>query len=79
MKLRDHDAEIREALGEVLDAARRLLEQGTDAVDVVKAAVTIMEDFELFNSGRGAALCSDGSAQLSASVMLWSVSDGTVR
>jgi L-asparaginase / beta-aspartyl-peptidase len=69
VKLRDHDAEIREALGEVLDAARRLLEQGTDAVDVVKAAVTIMEDFELFNSGRGAALCSDGSAQLSASVM----------
>ena len=69
VKLLDHDAEIREVLEHVLDTGRRLLEQGADAVVVVKAAVVLMEDFELFNAGRGAALCSDGSAQMSASVM----------
>jgi L-asparaginase / beta-aspartyl-peptidase len=69
VKLTDHEAEIRDVLGEVLGAGRRLLEEGADAVDVVKAAVVIMEDYEFFNSGRGSALCSDGSAQMSASVM----------
>jgi beta-aspartyl-peptidase (threonine type) len=69
VKLTDHEAEIRGVLGEVLVAGRRLLEDGADAVDVVKAAVVIMEDYEFFNSGRGSALCSDGSAQMSASVM----------
>jgi beta-aspartyl-peptidase (threonine type) len=69
LKLIEHDAEIREVLGQVLHAGRRMLEEGADALEVVKAAITIMEDFELFNAGRGAALCSDGSAQMSASVM----------
>jgi len=69
VKLTEHEAEIRTVLGEVLGSGRRLLEQGADAVDVVKAAVVIMEDYELFNAGRGSALCSDGSAQMSASVM----------
>jgi L-asparaginase / beta-aspartyl-peptidase len=69
VKLADHEAEIRDVLGEVLGAGRRLLEEGADAVDVVKAAVVIMEDYEFFNAGRGSALCSDGSAQMSASVM----------
>jgi beta-aspartyl-peptidase (threonine type) len=69
VKLTDHEPEIREVLGEVLGAGRRLLEQGADAVEVVMAAVTIMEDYELFNAGRGSALCADGSAQMSASVM----------
>jgi beta-aspartyl-peptidase (threonine type) len=69
VKLTDHEAEISAVLRDVLDSGRRLLEQGAEAVEVVKAAVTIMEDYELFNAGRGSALCSDGSAQMSASVM----------
>ncbi len=68
-KLRDHYDECRDALERALAAGRDLLERGAAAVDAVTAAVTVMEDFELFNAGRGAALCTDGSAQLSASLM----------
>jgi isoaspartyl peptidase/L-asparaginase-like protein (Ntn-hydrolase superfamily) len=69
VKLTEHEAEIREVLADVLGAGRQLLEEGAEAVEVVKAAVTMMEDYELFNAGRGSALCSDGSAQMSASLM----------
>jgi beta-aspartyl-peptidase (threonine type) len=68
-KLTEHDRECRAVLLEVLANARRLLEQGVGAVEVARTAVTIMEDFELFNAGRGSALCSDGSVQMSASLM----------
>jgi beta-aspartyl-peptidase (threonine type) len=68
-KLRDHYDECREALERALAAGRQLLERGADAIDVVTAAVMEMEDFELFNAGRGAALCTDGCVQLSASLM----------
>ncbi|HWE33621.1 MAG TPA: isoaspartyl peptidase/L-asparaginase [Solirubrobacteraceae bacterium] len=68
-KLRDHYDECHEALERALAAGRELLESGAHAIAVVTAAVTVLEDFELFNAGRGAALCTDGSAQLSASLM----------
>jgi beta-aspartyl-peptidase (threonine type) len=35
----------------------------------VTAAVVVLEDNELFNAGRGAALCADGSVDFSASIM----------
>jgi L-asparaginase / beta-aspartyl-peptidase len=58
------------ALLTTLDRARTVLERGGDAVDAAQAAVMFMEDeVELFNAGRGAALCSDGSAELSAALM----------
>jgi beta-aspartyl-peptidase (threonine type) len=59
----------REALLEALEDARAVLENGGDAVSAVQAAVMVMEDFELFNAGRGAVLCADGSVELSASLM----------
>jgi beta-aspartyl-peptidase (threonine type) len=68
-KLRDHYDECHDALVRALAAGRELLERGADAVDAVTLAVTVMEDFELFNAGRGAALCTDGCVQLSASLM----------
>ena len=43
--------------------------RGGGAVDAVRAAVMAMEDFPLFNAGHGAALCDDGSVELSASAM----------
>jgi beta-aspartyl-peptidase (threonine type) len=46
-----------------------MLERGAEPIAVVRAAVEILENFERFNAGRGAALCSDGTAQLSASIM----------
>ncbi len=58
------------ALLSTVDRARAVLERGGSAVDGAQAAVMFMEDeVEFFNAGRGAALCSDGSAELSAAIM----------
>jgi L-asparaginase / beta-aspartyl-peptidase len=63
------EARCRATLSEALLSARDALESGADATAAVQAAVRILEDFELFNAGHGAALCSDGSAELSAALM----------
>jgi isoaspartyl peptidase/L-asparaginase-like protein (Ntn-hydrolase superfamily) len=58
------------ALLTTVDRARAVLARGGSAVDAAQAAVMFMEDgVEFFNAGRGAALCSDGSAELSAAIM----------
>ena len=58
------------ALLTTVDRARAVLERGGSAIDAAQAAVMFMEDeVEFFNAGRGAALCSDGSAELSAAIM----------
>ena len=63
-------AEYRSALLTSVDRARTVLERGGSAIDAAQAAVMFMEDeVEFFNAGRGAALCSDGSAELSAALM----------
>jgi beta-aspartyl-peptidase (threonine type) len=65
----EQEARCRAALLESLRAGQAALEDGGDAVAAVQAAVMAMEDFELFNAGRGAVLCADGSVELSAAVM----------
>jgi isoaspartyl peptidase/L-asparaginase-like protein (Ntn-hydrolase superfamily) len=35
----------------------------------VQAAIVVLENFELFNAGRGSTLCSDGSVEMSAALM----------
>ncbi len=52
-----------------LRAGQQVLIQGGSAVRAVAAAVTVLEDDESFNAGKGAALCADGSVELSASMM----------
>ncbi len=68
-ELRDHGQEAIDTLHEVLRTAGRRLDQGEAAPAVVIAAVEDLEDCGLFNAGYGAALCSDGSVELSAAVM----------
>jgi isoaspartyl peptidase/L-asparaginase-like protein (Ntn-hydrolase superfamily) len=69
-ELHDRGPEYREALTSALMAgARALQDGGGGAVEAVRAAVMAMEDFPLFNAGHGAALCDDGSVELSASAM----------
>jgi isoaspartyl peptidase/L-asparaginase-like protein (Ntn-hydrolase superfamily) len=69
-ELRERACEYRSALETALIAGARALEaRGGDAVQAVRAAVMAMEDFPLFNAGHGAALCDDGSVELSASAM----------
>jgi beta-aspartyl-peptidase (threonine type) len=58
-----------EALRAALECARDAVESGADATTAAQAAVRVLEDFDLFNAGHGAALCSDGSAELSAAIM----------
>ena len=69
-ELRERAPEFREALSVALRAGAAALDTGGgDAVQAVQAAVMSMEDFPLFNAGHGAALCQDGSVELSASAM----------
>ncbi len=55
------------ALAESLDAGYRAWK--TSSVDAVEAAIRVLEDSELFNAGRGAALNQDGIAELDAAIM----------
>lgn len=56
-------------LADALLAGQVKLVGGASALDAVCAAVASLEDNPLFNAGRGAVLCADGSVELSASVM----------
>src|ERR1700744_2019746 len=56
----------------VLRAAKEgyaLLTQGCSALDAIEAAVTILEDDETFDAGRGSFLTADGRVQLDALMM----------
>jgi len=63
-----HEARIRAALDEALQAGYRVLASGT-SVDAVCAAVAALEDSPLFNAGRGAVCNADGAHELDAAVM----------
>ncbi len=52
-----------------LAAGQKILLGGGTALRAVAASVAVLEDDELFNAGRGAALCADGTVELSASIM----------
>ena len=68
-ELEQYEAACREALIAALDAGRQALLAHGEATEATQAAVTEMESCELFNAGRGSALCSDGSVQMSAALM----------
>jgi L-asparaginase / beta-aspartyl-peptidase len=46
-----------------------LLREGAAALDAVEAAVTVLEDDEIFDAGRGSFLTADGRVQLDALIM----------
>jgi beta-aspartyl-peptidase (threonine type) len=50
-------------------AGYALLNEGCSALDAVEAAVTLLEDDETFDAGRGSFLTADGRVQLDALVM----------
>lgn len=58
-----------QGLANALRAGQALLLDGASALEAACAAVASLEDNELFNAGRGAVLCADGTVELSASVM----------
>jgi beta-aspartyl-peptidase (threonine type) len=60
-----HEVGVRNALA----AGYSLLAKGASAVDAVEAAVTVMEDDETFDAGRGSFLTRAGTVQLDALLM----------
>jgi len=62
-------AGYRAGLTAALAEGKRRAEAGEPAVEIVEAVVRILEDNELFNAGRGAALTERGRAELDASIM----------
>ncbi len=65
LKREDYETDLTLAL----KAGYKALRQGKAGIDAVEAAIRVMEDSELFNAGRGAALTSDGRAELDAALM----------
>jgi len=56
-------------LTQSLQAGYALLEKGGSALDAVEAAVMALEDFPLFNAGRGAVFTNKGTHEMDASIM----------
>ncbi|KAB8288966.1 asparaginase [Bifidobacterium ramosum] len=65
----ERSAQVQSDLRRALDAGYAVLEAGGSAEDAVIAAIHVMEDAPEFNAGRGAALTSDGIAQMDACLM----------
>lgn len=61
--------EYEQGLQDALDAGYKVLQAGGSAVDAVQAAVVSLEDFPLFNAGKGAVFNNAGAHEMDASIM----------
>ena len=57
------------ALTQILQAAQKCLLQGGSALDTVELAVSLLEDCELFNAGKGSVYTAAGTHEMDAAVM----------
>jgi beta-aspartyl-peptidase (threonine type) len=62
-------AQYEAGLGQALQAGYAILESGGSSVDAVQAAVMHLEDFQLFNAGKGAVFNNRGKHEMDASIM----------
>jgi beta-aspartyl-peptidase (threonine type) len=62
-------AEYRGGLEAALKAGWSILERGGTSLDAVEAAVCSLEDFPLFNAGRGSVFTYEGKVELDAAIM----------
>jgi beta-aspartyl-peptidase (threonine type) len=65
----EQERDYRAALTRALEAGRDAVRRGEDATAAVKAAITTMEDSELFNAGKGAVFTTDAGQELDAAIM----------
>lgn len=65
----EKEAEIRARLEEAVTAGHGVLTAGGSALDAITKTVTILEDFPLFNAGRGAVFNAAGQNEMDASIM----------
>ncbi|MFT3744654.1 MAG: isoaspartyl peptidase/L-asparaginase [Pyrinomonadaceae bacterium] len=63
------EAEYRQGLETALKAGWSILESGGSSLDAVEAAVVSLEDFPLFNAGRGSVFTHEGEQEMDASIM----------
>lgn len=63
------------SLQSYLRSTHALLTEGASALDAVVHAVSLMEDDELFNCGRGSVFTTAGTIEMEASVMVTTVQD----
>lgn len=68
-------AAYHKSLQSYLRSTHELLKNGASALDAVVHAVSLMEDDELFNCGRGSVFTTAGTIEMEASVMVTSVRD----
>ncbi|MFP4623281.1 MAG: isoaspartyl peptidase/L-asparaginase family protein [Gemmatimonadota bacterium] len=59
----------RAKMTEALQAGHTVLDDGGSSVDAVVAAIIVLEDSPLFNSGKGAVFTAEGTNSLDASIM----------
>ena len=65
----EQNAARHEGISKALAAGEAVLKGGGSALDAVEAAIRMLEDNALFNSGKGAVLNDAGGAELDASIM----------
>lgn len=63
------EAEYRHGLETALKAGWSILESGGSSLDAVEASVASLEDFPLFNAGRGSVFTHEGEQEMDASIM----------
>lgn len=59
----------RETLSEITQSGIKVIEQGGSAIDAVTLAVSLLEDSELFNAGKGSVFTAHETHELDASIM----------
>lgn len=65
----EQEAAYRASLERIILAGGEVLEHGGSALDAVEAAVRLLEDDPLYNSGRGAVFTAEGRSELDAAIM----------
>jgi len=63
------EAEYRGGLGNALRAGWEILDLGGSALEAVEASVVSLEDFPLFNAGRGSVFTHEGKHEMDAAIM----------
>lgn len=63
------EASYKQGLQDALEAGYALLEAGKNSVEAVSAAISSMENNELFNAGRGAVFTKKGLNEMDAAIM----------
>lgn len=65
----DLEREYRGGLEAALKAGWEILDRGGSSLDAVEAAVVSLEDFPLFNAGRGSVFTHEGEQEMDAAIM----------